>query len=180
MTETCTTKQRIVAVTIFLAVIFLVIFGVSYAKSKPPQADIWSGRYEFQLIDQAEDSVSKGTFLVAHSHFDADPEEARWTLTFEPNVGETEESQISQESFELQISRERFDQAGHAIECLVSNGKSIVGILICRVAPGTTVALRDGEKLLARTGWFGAILPVGFFELKKLDTPRSCSSIAHC
>ncbi|MDR2219529.1 MAG: hypothetical protein LBE24_03005 [Methylobacillus sp.] len=55
------------------------------------------------------------------------------------------------------------------IECLHSVDAFF---FVCRVEPGTTITTGEAsqEKLLARTGFFGAVIDVGGFELTKLDS----------
>ncbi|MCL2523839.1 MAG: hypothetical protein FWF20_01685 [Betaproteobacteria bacterium] len=131
--------------------------------------DAWVGRYELRLMaaDGIVEEDDPHIVIRIERLPDADPAKsrdsdgpdlARWVAVIEPDGGREELRRFRSEDYE------GFSLPADGIKCLKSDF-----IIICKVAPGATVILDHDEKLVARTGLFGAILHVGVIELTKLD-----------
>jgi len=141
------------------------------AVAAPEDDDAWSGRYRLTWTEgPAFDVGEPDTVLVIARTPDADPAQypgdlARWTAGPDEGINKEKAGELSR------LSPDNYQEPGLAalyaaggIECLDS-GVSF----ICRVKPGTTVVF-GGQKILARTGFFGGASQAGFFELTKLES----------
>ncbi|MDR0233415.1 MAG: hypothetical protein LBI31_01175 [Zoogloeaceae bacterium] len=143
---------------------------VSLSAVAAPESDDWDGHYRLTWTEgpAADAQVPGMVFSIARAP-DADYDNlaveergeglARWTLS-------TEEGEV--------VELRRFDykrfemKAEGGIECLGHDS-----IFFCRVKPGTITIFGSGksyQEKIARTGFFGALLHAGAFELTKLDS----------